>query len=237
MVDAVDDRAATGGRGREGGGDRPVETPDERADEIISDLRAIARPRLIVISGPSGVGKDTIIDQMRALYPEMYFTVTATTRPRRPGEVDGFHYHFYSPARFERDLAAGEFIEHAEVYGNKYGVPRTYIRQAVAAGRDVVVKVDPQGAAHFRRLAATATFIFIAPPSMAELERRLRERKTDDGAALARRLRTAQRELATVELFDYVVFNESDREGETVAQIIAILAAEKRRLHQPEVEL
>jgi guanylate kinase len=226
---ALADRAAVGEQGQ------GAHAADERADGIIADLRAIGQPRLIVISGPSGVGKDTIIDRMRVLYPAMHFAVTATTRAKRPGEVDGFHYHFYTPERFTRELAAGEFLEHASVYGNYYGVPRTPIRQALAAGQDVVLKVDPQGAEHFRRLTPTGIFIFIAPPSMVELERRLRVRKADDAAAMERRLRTARRELATVELFDYVVFNESAREDDTVAQIMAILTAERRRLHQPEV--
>lgn len=214
-----------------------MSSQEERADEIIADLRAIARPRLIVISGPSGVGKDTIIDRMRELHRDMYFAVTATTRPRRPGEIDGIHYFFSSPAEFAEKLADGEFIEHAEVYGNHYGVPRTPIRNALASGQDVVVKVDPQGAQTFRRLAANAIFIFIAPPTMEDLAYRLRTRKTDDPDALIRRLRTAQRELATIEFFDYVVFNEDGQQDRTVDEIMAILLAEKRRIHQSDVVL
>ncbi len=214
-----------------------IPTPEEEADRTIAGLRALARPRLIVISGPSGVGKDTIINRMRELHPDMDFAVTATTRERRPGEIDGFHYHFYAREDFAQKLAAGEFIEFAEVYGNFYGVPRTPIREALARRQDVVVKVDPQGAATFRRLAPNGIFIFIAPPSMDELARRLWDRKTDDPDAMLRRLQTARREMAAVELFDYVVFNESERLDQTVAEISAILLAEKRRIHQPEVEL
>ncbi len=214
-----------------------IPTPEEEADRTIAALRALARPRLIVISGPSGVGKDTIINRMRELHPDMDFAVTATTRERRPGEIDGFHYHFYAREDFAQKLAAGEFIEFAEVYGNFYGVPRTPIREALARRQDVVVKVDPQGAATFRRLAPNGIFIFIAPPSMDELARRLWDRKTDDPDAMLRRLQTARREMAAVELFDYVVFNESERLDQTVAEISAILLAEKRRIHQPEVEL
>jgi len=217
---------------------RDDEPFDKRGDEIIADLRAIARPRLIVISGPSGVGKDTVIDRMRALCPDLFFAVTATTRERRGGEIDDVHYHFLSPQQFAETLAAGEFLEHADVYGKyHYGVPGTPIRRALARGQDVVVKVDVQGAQTFRRLAPGGIFIFIAPPSIDELARRLRSRKTDSEGALMRRLQTAQRELATVEHFDYVVFNESDQEDATVAQIIAILTAERCRLHQPGVEL
>jgi guanylate kinase len=215
-------------------GDEPL---DKRTDDIIADLRAVPRPRLIIISGPSGVGKDTVIDQMRALYPEMHFAVTATTRKRRGGEIDGIHYHFFSREEFAQKLVAGEFLESAEVYGFYYGVPRTPIRLALARGQDVVLKVDTQGAQTIRQIVPHGIYIFIAPPSIDELARRLRSRKTDDNDALMRRLRTAQRELATVESFDYVVFNESEQEEATVAQIIAILTAERLRLHQNEVEL
>ena len=216
---------------------RGTEHYDANGDAILADLRANARPQLIVISGPSGVGKDTIIDRMRELYPDMFFTVTVTTRKQRPGEIDDFHYTFYTREQFAQQLSAGEFIEWAEVYGNFYGVPRTPMRKALAAGKDVVVKVDTQGAQTFHRLAPGGIFIFIAPPSIDELARRLHHRKTDDEAALARRLRTAQRELATVEHFDYVVFNESGQEDDTVRQIIGILTAERCRLHQTGVEM
>lgn len=214
-----------------------MSTPEERADEILADLRTVARPRLIVISGPSGAGKDTIIDRMRELHPEIYFAVTATTRPRRPGEIDGVHYHFYSREEFAQKLVAGEFIESAEVYGHFYGVPRSFIRHALAQDKDVVVKVDTQGAETFRHLAPTALLIFIAPPTMDDLARRLRLRNTEDPEAFLRRLHTARREVATFELFDYVVFNESDRQDQTVTEIMAILLAQKRRIHQPEVDL
>ncbi|HEX5505644.1 MAG TPA: guanylate kinase [Thermomicrobiales bacterium] len=214
-----------------------MSTPEARADEIIADLRAVARPRLVVISGPSGVGKDTVIDRMRALHPEMHFAVTATTRARRPGEIDGIHYYFYDRDEFETKLAAGEFMESAEVYGNLYGVPRPPIRNAIARGQDVVVKVDPQGARTLREIAPAGIFIFIAPPSLDELAQRLLTRKTDDPDVLFTRLQTAQRELATAELFDYVVFNESERQDETVEDIMAILRAEKDRIHQPRVEV
>ena len=216
----------------------PLDPVGESGDLFIADMRARRRPRLIVISGPSGVGKDTIIDKMRQLHPEMHFAVTATTRLQRTGEIDGIHYFFLSRAEFDDQLAAGEFIESAEVYGNLYGVPKTPIRNAIARGQDVVVKVDVQGARKFRQLAPIGgIFIFIAPPSMEDLAMRLRLRKSDDPDALFERLQTAQRELATVELFDYVVFNESERVDDAVAEIMAILLTEKRRIHQPEVVL
>lgn len=212
-------------------------SPAQRADELIAGLRAIARPRLIVISGPSGVGKDTVIDRLRELGPEIYFAVTATTRPRRPGEVDGVHYFFHSPEEFATLFDRGEFLESAEVYGYRYGVPRGPIRTAFSRGQDVVVKVDPQGARTLRALAPEAIFIFIAPPSMDELAHRLFTRKADGEDALFRRLQTTQQELETVDLFDYAVFNETGQYEETLRQILAILTAEKCRIHQPQVSV
>ena len=214
------------------------EFTDAHADEIITNLRAVPKPRLIVISGPSGVGKDTIIDQLRLRCPDMYFAVTATTRDRRGGEIDGIHYHFYSSEEFGQKLRMGEFLEWAKVYGDFfYGVPKTPIRQALERGQDVVLKVDTQGVQTIRQITSGGIYIFIAPPSMDELARRLQSRKTDNADALMRRLRTAQRELLTIGNFDYVVFNESDREDETVTQIVAILAAERCRLRQSNVEV
>lgn len=213
------------------------EFTDARADEIITNLRAVPKPRLIVISGPSGVGKDTIIDRLRLRCPDMYFAVTATTRERRGGEIDGIHYHFYSKEEFVQKIDLEEFLEHAEVYGHHYGVPKTPIRQALQRGQDVVLKVDTQGVQTIRHVTKGGIFIFIAPPSIDELAHRLRSRKTDDPAAVMRRLRTAQRELLTIENFDYVAFNESDREDDTVTEIIAILTAERCRLGQRDVEV
>ena len=168
----------------------------------------------------------------------MFFTVTVTTRKQRPGEIDGFHYHLLHP----RAIRATTLRRGIHRVG---GGLRQLLRRAAhphadrrsPAGQDVVVKVDTQGAQTFHRLAPGGIFIFIAPPSIEELARRLHHRKTDDEAALARRLRTAQRELATVEHFDYVVFNESGQEDDTVRQIIGILTAERCRLHQTGVEL
>lgn len=210
---------------------------NERADELIEALRMAARPLLIVISGPSGVGKDTVIEQMRVVMPDCYYAVTATTRERRPGEMNGIHYNFYTKDDFERDVAAGEFLEHATVYGNLYGVPKARVRQALRQGKDVVIKVDPQGAATIRRIAPEALLIFLLPPEMAELSRRLRSRKTDDPVALSQRISIASREIATSEHFDYFVINESDQIEDTVMQIRQIIDVEKHRIHPREVDL
>ena len=215
--------------------DGGIEGMNERADELIESLRSAARPLLIVISGPSGVGKDTVIQHMRELMPDAYYAVTATTRERRPGEVDGVHYFFYTPEQFNERLAASDFLEHANVYGNQYGVPKTPVRDALRRGRDVVVKVDPQGAQTIRAIAPEALLIFLLPPSMSELYRRLRSRKTDDDAALDRRVRIASREIATSEHFDYFVVNDTVEQA--VQEIQEIIAVEKRRIHPREVSL
>lgn len=210
---------------------------NSRANELIESLRMAARPLLIVISGPSGVGKDTIIEQMRVAMPELHYAVTATTRPRRPGEIDGVHYHFYTYDDFNRMIGAGGFLEHATVYGNLYGVPKSEVRRAIERGQDVVVKVDPQGAMTIRRLAPEALLIFLLPPDMEELARRLRSRKTDDADALSRRISIATHEIATIEFFDYFVFNESERIEKAVEGIQAIITVEKLRVHPREVGL
>lgn len=209
----------------------------ERGDDLIGDLRAARRPRLVVISGPSGVGKDTVIELLRARFPETYFAVTATTRPRRPGEIDGVHYYFLDADAFTTRLEDGEFLESAVVYGHHYGVPRGPIRAALTRGQDVIVKVDIQGAASIRSLVEHGIFIFLAPESMSELMRRLRARKTDDPEALMQRFGTASRELSAAREFDYVVFNESERAERTLEQISAILTAEHCRSvqHDPVV--
>ncbi|MCA9879950.1 MAG: guanylate kinase, partial [Thermomicrobiales bacterium] len=128
----------------------------EDADDLIANLRSWRRPRVFIISGPSGVGKDSVIEQLRSRLPEAHYAVTATTRTRRPGEMDGVHYHFMSEEEFRSRLAEGEFLESASVYGNLYGVPRSAARAALARGQDVFFKVDVQGAAEIRRIIPTA---------------------------------------------------------------------------------
>lgn len=208
-----------------------------QADEVIDELRACAHPRLIVISGPSGVGKDTVIERLRERHPEYFVAVTATTRPRREGEIDGVHYLFTERERFIQARDEGEFLEWAEVYGNLYGVPKGPIREALRAGMTAVVKVDVQGAAHIRALCPDAALIFISPPSMEELSRRLRTRKTDDPDTVRRRIATASRELRAVDSFDYVVFNDSGRLEQALDAIDAIVWAEQHRARQRPIVL
>lgn len=210
---------------------------EESGDAFIADLRARRKPRLFVISGPSGVGKDSVIERLRDEFPEIHFAVTATTRARRPGEIDGVHYYFLDEETFREREADGEFLESATVYQHRYGVPRTPVRHALARGQDVIVKVDVQGASSIRALAPMATFIFIAPESMTELLRRLRSRKTDDPVALMDRFSEASRELLKAKEFNYVVFNEVERLSDAIQQIGAIIAAERLRTDQHEITI
>lgn len=187
-------------------------------------------PLLVVISGPSAVGKDALLMKLRELNLPLHFAVTATTRPRRDDEVEGQHYYFLSDAEYDRLLQEGEFLEHATVYGTyRYGVPRTPIRAALAEGRDVILRVDPiQGATTLRRIVPDAVFIFLAPPSVSELERRLRQRAGE--VNFEERRRVALEELARIKDFEYVVINERDRLDEAVEKIRAIMTAEKCRV-------
>jgi guanylate kinase len=210
---------------------------NDRADELIDQMRRVRRPRLFVISGPSGVGKDAVIERMRERHPDFHYVVTATTRPRRPGEIDGVHYYFMSEDDFISQLDQDEFLEAAQVYGNWYGVPKGRIRAALQAGKSVVVKVDVQGSATIRDMVSEAVLIFLVPPSMSELLQRLKSRKTDDPDVLMKRLSTATRELAAARSFEYVIFNESDMLDETVRQISAIIDAESSRIEQQEITL
>lgn len=208
---------------------------NERADELIDQMRQVRRPRLFIISGPSGVGKDAVIERMREEHPDFHYVVTATTRPRRPGEIDGIHYYFMTEDEFTAQHEQDEFLEAAVVYGNWYGVPKGRIRSALQSGTSVVVKVDVQGSATIRQAISESVLIFLVPPSMSELLGRLRSRKTDDPDVLMQRLSTATRELTAAKSFDYVVFNESDRLDETVKQISAIIVAESSRMEQHEI--
>jgi len=217
--------------------DRTLDQMTARADERLHHLRE-RRPLLVVLSGPSGVGKDTVLQRLRERYPEAYFAVTATTRPPRENETHGVDYFFLEREDFERRLAEGGFLESAVVYGNRYGVPKEGVREALAHGQDAVVKVDVQGAATIRGLVGDAgVFIFLAPESMSELLRRLWSRKTDDFTKLMERFNTASRELERVGEFDYVVFNEAGRLDQTLDEICAIIAASHSRIRPPAIAL
>lgn len=172
----------------------------------------VTRPdaaRLTVLSGPTAVGKGTVMTEMRRRHPDLWISVSATTRPPRPGEVDGVHYHFISPERFDELVTSGQMLEWAVVHGrNRYGTPRLPVEEQLAAGRPVFVEVDLQGARQVRAAMPEARFVFLAPPDFDELVRRLVGRGTESEEERARRLATAREELAAVAEFDHVVVND-----------------------------
>jgi guanylate kinase len=177
---------------------RPVGAPAEDAPA-----------RLTVLAGPTAVGKGTVSADVRARYPEVWLSVSATTRPPRPGEVDGVHYHFVDDATFERMIAEGEFLEWAVVHGrNRYGTPRRAVAERLAAGEPALLEIDLAGARQVRAAMPDARFVFLAPPSWDELVRRLVGRGTEDEEERGRRLATARVELAAESEFDHVVVND-----------------------------
>ncbi len=195
------------------------------------------QPLLVVISGPSGVGKDSVLMRMRELGFPFHFVVTANSRPQRPGEIDGVDYHFVSTERFREMIDNDELLEWAEVYGQYKGIPKFEIRQAMASGRDVILRINVDGAATIKRLAPEAVFIFLAPASLDELRHRLMLRRTESPAEVERRLAMVADELAQLPNFDYVVINHADRLDEAVGQIRAIISAEKARVYPRRVTL
>jgi guanylate kinase len=185
---------------------------------------------LVIISGPSGVGKDTIIDALRRRRhePEYHYVVTCTTRARRPGEVDGADYHFVDRATFAAQRAAGEFLEANNVHGNWYGTPRGQVREALASGRDVILKIDVQGAQVVKEKIPGALLIFLVPPSLEDLFQRLRSRATETADELELRQRNAAIELARQSDYDYVVRNETGQVERTAERIDEIIEEEHR---------
>ncbi|HKG56337.1 MAG TPA: guanylate kinase [Candidatus Limnocylindrales bacterium] len=192
---------------------------------------AATRALLVIISGPSGVGKDTIIAAMRRRHRDRdyHYVVTCTTRARRPGEVDGVSYHFLTPERFAELRAAGEFLEANEVHGHWYGTPRAQVREALADGRDVILKIDVQGAQVVKETVPDALLIFLVPPSQEDLFHRLRSRATESVDELELRQRNAAVELARADDYDYVVTNETGQVERTAERIDEIIGEEHRR--------
>ncbi|RME76889.1 MAG: guanylate kinase [Planctomycetota bacterium] len=174
-----------------------------------------ARGRIVVISGPSGAGKSSVIRRLLERDPRYWLSVSLTTRARRPGELDGRDYHFVDRATFERLREQGKLLEWAEVHGELYGTPREPLERAVAEGRIALLDIDVQGAEQIRHSGIEADYVFIAPPSLEELERRLRARGTENAASLARRLAHAREEMAAQDRYDVVIINDDlDRAAE-----------------------
>lgn len=194
-------------------------------------------PQLVVLSGTSAAGKDSLLQRMKEQGFPFHFVVTTTTRPRRPGEVDGVDYNFVSRERFQEMIEGGELLEHALVYGDYKGIPRRQVEEALQSGKDVILRIDVQGAATIRRLAPEAVLIFLTASSEEELIQRLRARKTEDPDELARRIATAREELKRADEFDYVVVNRDDCLDEAVSQVQAIIQAEKCRVKRRPVVL
>jgi guanylate kinase len=187
----------------------------------------VSQPLLVVITGPSAVGKDTLLDRLRRSYPGAHFAITATTRAPRTGEQDAVDYYFYSVPAFEDLIARGQLLEHARVYGDWKGVPLAPVREALAEGKDVLMRTDVQGARHIKSVAPDAVTIFIAPPSIEELHRRLQARAADSDEQAALRLKIANDEMASAGEFDHVIVN--DDLDVCVREIEQVLERERER--------
>jgi guanylate kinase len=195
-------------------------------------------PLLIVISGPSGVGKDTIARMMMDTNDRgYYFVVTATTRPPRAGERHGYDYFFVTHDEFARMIEEDELLEYAVVYNDYKGVPKQQIRDALASGKDVIMRLDPQGAATIRKLVPGATLVFLMAESEEAMIQRLRERKSETAEGLNLRIATARQEMKRIREFDYCVINAQSRQEETVHKIEAIIEAEHQRVGRRPIEL
>ena len=188
---------------------------------------------LVIISGPSGVGKDAVLARMKEMGYPFYYAITATTRQKRAGEKHGRDYYFFAPDQFQSMIKKGELLEWAEVYGNYYGVPKEEITWALSQGKDAILKVDVQGAATLKKILPQAVFIFLMPPSMAELEKRLKGRSSDpekEEKDLTLRLEKTREEIERLPLFDYVITSYENKLDDVISQIQAIIIAERCRV-------
>ena len=192
---------------------------------------------VVVISGPSGVGKDATLKKMKDMGYPFHFVVTATTRPKREGEMEGVDYFFVDMSEFARLIDAGELLEYAVVYGQYKGIPKPQVRDALASGKDVVLRIDVQGASTVRRLLPEAVFIFLVAESEEALIKRLMERKTETPGGLKIRAATAREEMKRIQEFDYCVTNSDCNLEETAHTIASIIRAEKARVKPRRVHL
>jgi guanylate kinase len=194
-------------------------------------------PVLLVLSGPSGAGKDTVLNRIKAKNRSLYHVTTVTTRYERAGELNGREYHFISRDKFSDMIKSNSLLEWAEVYGNYYGVPKKPVKQAIERGQDVVIKVDIQGAAAIKKLVPQAITIFLTPASINDLLKRLTGRRSESATDLQLRARTAEEEMRQMSTFDYTVINEAGKIDNAVSEIEAIIAKEKNRTGRQKIEL
>jgi len=206
-------------------------------DVVFDPYHPQVTPLLVVISGPSGVGKDSLVDRIKARGAQFHFVVTATSRPPRPGERHGVDYFFVSPEEFTTMIDSDELLEYAVVYGQYKGVPKQQIREALASGRDVVMRLDVQGATTIKSLIPEAVLIFLSATSEEELIERLRKRRTESGIQLQRRLDRARQEMKRLEEFDYVITNEQCQLDIAADQVLSIIEAEHHRVHPRQADL
>ncbi len=208
------------------------------ADIETAELYNFERPPLlVVISGPSGAGKDALIGQMKAQGLPFHFVVTATTRPQRQDEIDGVNYIFVSMSEFADMIERHELLEYAVVYGDYKGIPKQQVRDALASGKDVIMRLDVQGAATVRRLIPEVVLIFVTASSEEELVARLQARETESSEQQKIRIATSRQEMERLHEFDYVVVNRHEKLHEAVAQVLAIIEAEHSRVHPRRVAL
>lgn len=195
------------------------------------------QPLLIVISGPSGVGKDAVICELKKRSLPLHVLVTMTSRAPRPNEIDGVDYIFVTKEEFLSKIERGEMIEHALVYQDLKGIPRDQVRQAMQTGKDVVLRVDVQGARRLRELFPEAVLIFLVPTNQEEWFKRLKDRGTETPESLSLRLKTAGGELEQISIFDYIVVNTQDHLCEAADNIEAIINAEHHRVNHRRLEI
>jgi guanylate kinase len=209
----------------------------ETGPETQQPANLLGQPLLVVLSGPSGVGKDTVLSGLKKLGYSFEHIITVTTRPQRTKERNNVDYHFISTEKFQDMISEGKLLEWANVYGNWYGVPKEPVKQALDSGQDVIVKTDVQGADTIKKTVPEAILIFLITPSMEELDIRLKQRHTESSFDFALRTKIAGEEMKQLPLFDYIVVNKQDEIAQAVSDIKAIIKAEKCRVNSRRIAL
>jgi guanylate kinase len=210
---------------------------DPLPNDRLAQISRPPKPLLILLSGLSGAGKDTVLEAIRKSGLPFYISVSATTRAPRAGEKEGVDYFFVSKKKFQEMIDSNEMLEWANVYGNLYGRPREPIREALKKGKDVIVRIDVQGVATIKKMLPGAVAIFITTSTIAELEKRLEKRRTESREELELRLKTAEKELSQIGIFDYIIVNRENEMESTMADVQAIILAEKCKVNQREIKL